>query len=73
MNSNRCVCCGQEIPEGTQVCPNCIRKTLGVETYSPEAAKKTIRINKFFEIMDNWIVPIGICAFFILMIVDIAT
>ena len=21
--SNRCVCCGEEIPEGWQVCPNC--------------------------------------------------
>lgn len=22
--SNRCVCCGAEIPEGRQVCPNCM-------------------------------------------------
>ena len=22
--SNRCVCCGSEIPEGRQVCPNCL-------------------------------------------------
>lgn len=23
-NENRCVCCGEIIPEGRQVCPNCI-------------------------------------------------
>ena len=22
-NENRCVCCGEIIPEGRQVCPNC--------------------------------------------------
>lgn len=25
-NSNRCVCCGELIPEGRQVCPSCERK-----------------------------------------------
>jgi len=25
-NSDRCVCCGEPVPEGTQVCPTCIRK-----------------------------------------------
>ena len=24
--SDRCVCCGAIVPEGTQVCPTCIRK-----------------------------------------------
>lgn len=23
---NRCVCCGEIIPEGRQVCPNCVAK-----------------------------------------------
>lgn len=23
-NTNRCVACGEEIPEGRQVCPNCM-------------------------------------------------
>ncbi len=23
MNNNRCVCCGEIIPEGRQVCPTC--------------------------------------------------
>ena len=29
MNSNFCVCCGEEIPEGRMVCPNCERKAEG--------------------------------------------
>ena len=24
---NKCVCCGADIPEGRQVCPNCENKT----------------------------------------------
>lgn len=30
MNSNYCVCCGEEIPEGRMVCPNCERKVFGI-------------------------------------------
>lgn len=26
MNNNRCVCCGKIIPEGRQVCPDCVEK-----------------------------------------------
>lgn len=26
MNEERCVCCGEIIPEGRQVCPNCENK-----------------------------------------------
>ena len=25
--NNKCVCCGEIIPEGVQVCPNCIDKS----------------------------------------------
>ena len=24
---NECVCCGDEIPEGLQVCPRCVKKS----------------------------------------------
>ena len=27
-NENTCVCCGESIPEGTQVCPWCVMKKL---------------------------------------------
>lgn len=26
---DRCVCCGEPVPEGTWVCPSCARKALG--------------------------------------------
>ena len=26
MNDNRCVCCGEQIPEGSMVCVSCQRK-----------------------------------------------
>ena len=51
MSDNKCVCCGNSIPEGSQVCPNCIRKTLGVETVDKESERKVIRINKFYDML----------------------
>ena len=27
MGENRCICCGEVIPEGLQVCPACVRKS----------------------------------------------
>lgn len=27
MSENRCVCCGEIIPEGIQVCQNCMERT----------------------------------------------
>lgn len=32
MSENRCVCCGEIIPEGRQVCIRCERTTYGKET-----------------------------------------
>ena len=31
MNSNYCVCCGEEIPEGQQVCKSCMAKVFGAD------------------------------------------
>lgn len=72
MSDNKCVCCGSSIPEGSQVCPNCIRKTLGVETVDKEAERKVIRINKFYDIVDNWIAPIAIFLFALFFFLGIA-
>ena len=33
MSENRCVCCGEIIPEGKQVCPNCSAKSDKKERY----------------------------------------
>ena len=39
--TNTCVICGAEIPEGTQVCYNCIKKNLGSDEWQAgyDAAK----------------------------------
>lgn len=29
MDAERCVCCGEVIPEGTQVCVNCMSRCTG--------------------------------------------
>lgn len=37
MSNNRCICCGEIIPEGRHVCPRCERLPL---IYTPNTAKK---------------------------------
>jgi len=47
MSENRCVCCGEVIPEGGQVCPNCkkeaadlpVRKQITIR-YPPDVTEK---------------------------------
>lgn len=48
MNNNRCVVCGQIIPEGTQVCPNCLSKKKSEEIYtlSPLAEELKSKLNE---------------------------
>ena len=41
MSSNLCVVCGMEIPEGAQVCPNCVSVPIGADTTNE---KLTIKI-----------------------------
>lgn len=43
---NRCVYCGEIIPEGRQVCPICER----LQTETTKAEKSD-------NVLDNWIVP----------------
>lgn len=40
---NTCVCCGEIIPEGRQICPVCIKQ---LKEYQVEGAK-TISVKKF--------------------------
>lgn len=42
MNNNRCVCCGEIIPEGRQVCPACEYKAKQGLGYKPMPAWKQI-------------------------------
>ena len=58
MSDNRCVYCGEIIPEGRQVCPTC--EKIQTETKSAE---------KFCWVLDNWIVPIGIAGLIVLFFI----
>ena len=58
MNDNRCVCCGAQIPEGSQVCVNC-QKNAGIHKETPE--------EKFESFMENWGYPIGIFVFIVVL------
>lgn len=42
--SNRCVCCNTEIPEGYQVCPNCI-----ANVHEIKSEDSTLYINKAYS------------------------
>lgn len=50
MSSNYCVCCGDEIPEGRQVCPNCenikfqMKKLDKVTEPSPDLLPRVVKI-----------------------------
>ena len=47
MSDNRCVYCGEIIPEGRQVCPTC-------EQQQTEATKA----EKFDRVLNDWIAPL---------------
>lgn len=49
-NENRCVCCGAIIPEGTQVCPICLKHSLGVDFNSERYVKAKINVFKQLHI-----------------------
>ena len=48
MNENRCVSCGEIIPEGTQVCPICMAK----------AMRKQERQEKMEDVLNDWVFPL---------------
>lgn len=53
MAENRCVCCGEVIPEGTQVCPKCTK-----EYWNHEARRKPNYNDRIKRIMEDWVYPI---------------
>jgi predicted nucleic acid-binding Zn ribbon protein len=59
MSENRCVSCGEIIPEGGQVCPVCMAK----------AIKQQERIDRTEEIMFDWVYPLILLALIVLGIV----
>ena len=48
MNDNRCVSCGEIIPEGQQVCPVCMAKVV----------RQQEKLDRAEEIMFDWVWPI---------------
>ena len=48
---NRCVYCGEIIPEGRQVCPTCEK----IQT-------DTNKAERFDRVMNDWILPVGLVA-----------
>lgn len=59
MNENRCVSCGEIIPEGTQVCPVCMAKAL----------RKQERQEKVEDVLNDWVFPLLMFAIIIFAVV----
>ena len=59
MSENRCVSCGEIIPEGGQVCPVCMAK----------AIRQQERYDRATEIMMDWVYPLILIALVIMGIV----
>lgn len=60
MSDNRCVCCGEIIPEGRHVCESCERKVF---------IHKETKEEKFARIMMDWVYPLLLIGLFVLLIV----
>lgn len=69
MDENRCVCCGEQIPEGTQVCPRCVRK-YEVDATEGERARRTMRTE---EIMNDWVYPILLGIIIVIFCIYVST
>ena len=55
---NRCVYCGEIIPEGRQVCPSC-----------EKIQSETTKAERFDRVLNDWILPVGLVALIVLLIV----
>ena len=62
MSENRCVSCGEIIPEGGQVCPVCMAK----------AVRQQEKLDRAEEIMFDWVYPLFLLGLFVLVIVYVA-
>ena len=66
MADNRCVICGEVIPEGFLVCPNCESKSLNQQLETQiEIAKQTHKAEKRDRMRDtvdyimwDWVIPL---------------
>jgi len=58
MNDNRCVYCGEIIPEGRQVCPTC-----------EKIQAETNKAQRFDDLLNDWILPVGLGALIVAVII----
>ena len=58
MSDNRCIYCGEIIPEGRQVCPSC-----------EKIQSETTKAELFDRVLNDWILPVGLVALIVLLIV----
>ena len=49
MNENRCIFCGEIIPEGRQVCPIC-----------EQIQADTTKAERFDDVLHDWVLPVGL-------------
>lgn len=66
MSENRCICCGAQIPEGSQVCPICQREYM---KYDGQVTKDRKRRMIVQYIMNEWVIPLGLGAAFIVFLI----
>lgn len=57
MNENRCVYCGEIIPEGRQVCPMC-----------EQLQTETTRAERVDRVLNDWILPVGLVALIVFFV-----
>ena len=53
MSGNRCVCCGETIPEGRQVCPICEKYPIKRLHFSPNIKKELVDNGSFYNLTYN--------------------
>lgn len=58
MNENRCVFCGEIIPEGRQVCPMC-----------EQIQKETTRAERVDRVLHDWVLPVGLVALIVIFVI----
>ena len=63
MAENRCVSCGEIIPEGGQVCPACMEKAVR------QAAREKEKFDRMNEILMDWVYPLALLAMVVAAIV----
>lgn len=59
MNENRCVCCGDIIPEGRMVCPKCYEKEWMIEQL-PKSPPGCFSFREIARALKEIFQPVGI-------------